>query len=143
MLRTKTNFKLLLILAFAGFGLMAFVPSATGLQEIKKENQNGKEVTVNKLTHDFGTIGEDDGNVSTTFIVTNNTDTPVILANVKATCGCTTPKWTKTPIEPGKTGEVTVTYNPKGRPGPFDKIVTITTNSNPERLTVHIKGTVE
>jgi hypothetical protein len=143
MLKTKTIFKLsLIILAFTGLGLMAFAPSATGVREIK-ETQNAKEVTVDKLIHDFGTIGEEAGNVSATFIITNNTDAPVVLTNVKATCGCTTPNWTKTPIEPGKTGEVIAIYNPKGRPGPFDKTVTITTNGNPEKLVVNIKGTVE
>ncbi|MDR0412635.1 MAG: DUF1573 domain-containing protein [Dysgonamonadaceae bacterium] len=116
---------------------MAFAPATAEAQE------KAKEVTVDKSTHDFGTIAEDAGNVSATFVITNNTDAPIVLTNVKATCGCTTPSWTKTPIEPGKTGEVVATYNPKGRPGPFNKTVTITTNGVPEKLVVHIKGLVE
>ncbi|MDR0680641.1 MAG: DUF1573 domain-containing protein [Dysgonamonadaceae bacterium] len=143
MLRVKKNLKLSLIIsAVAGLSLIAYIP-VNASEEIKKETQSTKEVTVDKLVHDFGTIGEEAGDVSAIFVVTNNTDAPIVLTNVKATCGCTTPNWTKTPIEPGKTGEVTATYNPKGRPGPFDKVITITTNSTPDKLTVHIKGTVE
>jgi hypothetical protein len=143
MLRVKKNLKLSLIIsAIAGLSLMTYIP-INASEEVKKETQDAKEVTVDKLVHDFGIIGEEAGNVSAVFVITNNTDAPIVLTNVKATCGCTTPVWTKTPIESGKTGEVTATYNPKGRPGPFDKAITITTNSTPDKLVVHIKGTVE
>jgi hypothetical protein len=144
MLKAKNLYKFAWIIpAVAGLSFMAYAPAVSESQEIKKELQTEKVITVDKTTHDFGTIGEDNGNVSAVFIVTNNTDAPIVLTNVRASCGCTTPNWTKEPIEPGKTGEVTATYSPKGRPGPFDKTITITTNSNPERLVVHIKGTVE
>jgi hypothetical protein len=129
--------------AIAGLSFMVFAPAVVEAQDVKKELQTEKVITVDRTVHDFGTIGEDNGNVSAVFIITNNTNAPIVLTNVKASCGCTTPSWTKEPVEPGKTGEVTATYSPKGRPGPFDKTVTITTNGNPERLTVHIKGTVE
>jgi hypothetical protein len=140
MLKTKNLLKLTFIIpAIAGLSLMAFAPAIN----VSEEPQNENVVTVDKSVHDFGTIGENAGDVSAVFTITNNTDAPIVLTNVKATCGCTTPKWTKEPIEPGKTGEVTATYSPKGRPGPFDKTVTITTNGEPTELKVHIKGTVE
>ncbi|GHT41963.1 hypothetical protein FACS189437_09490 [Bacteroidia bacterium] len=131
----------LIIPAIAGLSLMAYAPA--NVQDAKKGLQDSKVIVVDRDVHDFGTIGEDAGNVSATFVVTNNTNAPIVLTNVRASCGCTTPSWTKEPIEPGKTGTVTATYSPKGRPGPFEKTVTITTTGDPERLVVRIKGTVQ
>jgi len=133
----------LVIPALAGLFLLASVPHFS-----TKANDNSfwimteDEITVDKTAHDFGTIKENGGNVSATFIVTNNTKAPVLITNVLRSCGCTTPDWTKAPIEPGKTGEVTATYNPKGRPGPFNKLITIMTTGNPERILVRITGVV-
>jgi hypothetical protein len=134
----------LIIPALASLFLMASVPNFS----TKTNGENvwlatEGEITLNKTIHDFGVVKQNGGNVSATFIITNNTKAPVILTNVVASCGCTTPQWTKEPIEPGKTGEVIATYNPKGRPGPFDKSITILTTGNPERLIARIKGTVE
>ena len=128
----------LMIPALVGLCLMAYTPDSIA-QDAKKV----AEITVNESIHDFGTISEDGGNVSAVFIVTNNTDAPIVITGVRASCGCTTPEWTKEPIAPGKTGKVTATYSPKGRPGPFDKTVTITTDGEPNRIVVRIKGTVE
>jgi len=126
----KSFCKLSFILLFM-VGLMAFT------------TQDTKVITVDKTVHDFGVISESGGNVSATFILTNNTDEAIVLTSVRASCGCTATNWTKEPIEPGKTGEVTATYSPKDRPGPFEKTVTITTTGNPEKIVVRIKGTVQ
>jgi hypothetical protein len=140
-MKIKSLYKLaLMIPVVTGLSLMAYAP---GDQDAKKGLQDEKVITVDRTVHDFGTISETGGNVSATFVVTNNTGDPIVLTNVRASCGCTTPSWTKEPIEPGKKGQVTATYNPQGRPGPFEKTVTITTNGNPERLLVRIKGTVQ
>jgi hypothetical protein len=142
-MKIKQLYKFALIIpAIVGLSLMAYAP-ANELQDAKKGLQDSKVIVVDREVHDFGTIGEDAGNVSATFVVTNNTSAPIVLTNVRASCGCTTPSWTKEPIEPGKTGTVTATYSPKGRPGPFEKTVTITTTGDPERLVVRIKGTVQ
>ena len=99
-------------------------------------------ITFEKTEHDFGKINEGDGRVSTEFIFKNEGMAPLILSNVRASCGCTTPSWTKEPIEPGKTGTITVTYNPNGRPGRFQKTVTITSNASEPTKKVYIKGEV-
>ncbi|GHT47633.1 hypothetical protein FACS189440_08720 [Bacteroidia bacterium] len=142
-MKIKNLYKFAFIIpAVVGLSLMAYAP-ADGSQDAKKGLQDEKVIVVDKELHDFGTIGEDAGNVSTTFVVTNNTNAPIVLTNVRASCGCTTPTWTKEPIEPGKTGTVTATFSPKGRPGPFEKTVTISTTGTPEKLVVRIKGTVQ
>ena len=99
-------------------------------------------ITFDKTTHDFGKINEADGRVTTVFEFKNEGMTPLVLTNVRASCGCTTPKWTHEPIEPGQTGEITVTYNPNGRPGRFQKSITVTSNAAEPTTRLYIKGEV-
>lgn len=99
-------------------------------------------ITFEKTDHDFGKINEADGKVTTIFTFKNEGMEPLVLSNVRASCGCTTPKWPREPIEPGQTGEITVTYNPNGRPGRFTKTVTITSNATEATTRVTIKGEV-
>lgn len=99
-------------------------------------------ITFEKVEHDFGKINEADGRVSTVFEFKNEGMEPLVLSNVRASCGCTTPTWTKTPIEPGQTGAITVTYNPNGRPGRFQKTITVTSNATEATKKLYIKGEV-
>jgi len=73
-----------------------------------------------------------------------NTGTaPVIIAQVAASCGCTTPDYTRDPILPGKEGEIKVSFNSQGQVGNQQKIVTVSSNAANNVTTVEIKGTVE
>ena len=99
-------------------------------------------ITFERTEHDFGKINEADGRVTTVFEFKNEGMEPLVLSNVRASCGCTTPNWTREPIEPGQTGKITVTYNPNGRPGRFQKTVTITSNATEATTHVYIKGEV-
>ena len=99
-------------------------------------------ITFEKTEHDFGKINEGDGRVSVVFNFKNEGMAPLVLSNVRASCGCTTPTWTKEPVEPGQSGSITVTYNPNGRPGRFQKTVTITSNATDPTKKVYIKGEV-
>jgi len=99
-------------------------------------------ITFEKDSHDFGRIHESDGRVTTVFKFKNEGMSPLILNNVRASCGCTTPKWTREPIEPGATGEITVTYNPNGRPGKFSKTITVSSNAKEPTMRLYIKGEV-
>ena len=56
-----------------------------------------------QTTHDFGAFKEDDGKVTCEFSFVNTGDEPVTVRAARASCGCTTPSFTKTPIEPGDT----------------------------------------
>jgi hypothetical protein len=107
-------------------------------QPVKK---NGKATFVTEM-HDFGTINESDGLAVFVFEFTNSGTDPLVLKNVQASCGCTTPNWPKEPILPGKKGEIKVTYNPAGRPGTFEKNITVTSDGNPEIQMLKIKGIV-
>ena len=70
-------------------------------------------------------------------------DAPLVLTRVIASCGCTTPEWTKEPIAPGKSGDVKITYNPAGRPGVFAKAISIYSNGKKGSYILTIKGKVK
>ncbi|MDR1370714.1 MAG: DUF1573 domain-containing protein [Dysgonamonadaceae bacterium] len=95
-----------------------------------------------KTTHDYGQVSEEDGNVSYKFVFTNEGDAPLVITNVTASCGCTTPEWTKEPIAPKTKGSVTVTYGAKGRPGPISRTVSVYTNQGDAPIVLSIKGNV-
>ena len=95
-----------------------------------------------ELTYNFGTIAEADGLASHVFTIQNTGDAPLVITRVTASCGCTRPEWSKAPIAPGQTGEIKVSYDPKGRPGPFYKTVSIYSNGKKGSYNLAIKGSV-
>jgi hypothetical protein len=109
--------------------LMTVGASAQGVLKFEKE------------THDFGKQNE--GPIVTTkFMVTNTGKAPVVISNAQASCGCTTPEWSKEPIMPGATSEIKVGFNTSGRVGPFDKTITVISNAENGTTVLKIKGTV-
>ncbi len=101
------------------------------------------KITFDQLEHDFGTFQEDAGPQSYNFQFVNQGNSPLILNNVQASCGCTTPEWTQKPIAPGEKGFIKVSYNPQNRPGPFNKTITVSANGEVPRTILRIKGNVE
>lgn len=99
-------------------------------------------ITCEKTVHNFGEIKEADGKVSHTFVVKNEGTAPLVISNVTASCGCTTPEWTKEPIPAGKTGEVKVTFDPKNRPGNFMKTIRLYGNGMKNGFLLSIRGKV-
>lgn len=99
-------------------------------------------ITFSNAKYDFGQITEEGGPVSNVFEFTNTGNAPLVIQRVTASCGCTTPDWTRTPIEPGQKGKVTATYNPMGRPGVFSKVVTVYSNASNEMEQLIINGNV-
>lgn len=92
--------------------------------------------------HDFGTFKEEAGRQTFDFMVTNTGTEPLVIQNVQASCGCTTPEWTKQPIPAGAKGKVTAIFDPKDRPGQFNKTLSVYTNTKPEVVVLVIKGEV-
>lgn len=93
-------------------------------------------------THNFGKVEETGGPISYTFSFTNTGNAPLVIQNVHPSCGCTTPDWSREPIQPGKTGFIKAEYNPMNRPGAFNKSLTVTANTNPSVTRLFIQGTV-
>ncbi|MEM7109131.1 MAG: DUF1573 domain-containing protein, partial [Bacteroidota bacterium] len=100
-------------------------------------------LTFSEKNYDFGRIKEVDGPVIHEFSFINNGPDTVQITNVKASCGCTTPAWTREPVAPGQYGSIQAQYNPKNRPGAFNKNLTVTLNSSAELIRLFIKGYVE
>ncbi len=100
------------------------------------------EIKFQKTRHEFGTIKEEGGPAQVTFTFKNVGNQPLKLTKVQASCGCTTPSWTKDVIQPGKTGVVKASYNPMNRPGKFSKTVTVTSNSKQPMAVLQISGNV-
>ncbi len=113
-----------------------------GLIRVQAQS-SGPSIKFEKTTHDFGKIKEDGGNATYEFKFINDGTQPLVIQNVRPSCGCTTPDWTKEPVMPGKTGFVKAVFNPLRRPGAFNKSMTITTNANPPVERIYIKGIVE
>lgn len=97
---------------------------------------------VSKGEHDFGKFKEEAGKQTFDFTVMNTGNQPLVIQNIVASCGCTTPEWTKNPIPPKGTGKITAIYDPANRPGPFNKTLSVYTNSKPEITVLVIKGEV-
>ncbi|MDR1340721.1 MAG: DUF1573 domain-containing protein [Prevotellaceae bacterium] len=116
------------IKTLGSLGILLFVFSA-GAQKIEFD----------ETVHDFGTLQEELGSVTHAFKFKNTGDKPVVINNVQASCGCTTPGWTKEPVKPGETGEVLATYRTSA--GPFDKVLTVKAGGLPNVI-LHIKGNV-
>lgn len=94
-------------------------------------------------SHDFGEI-EEGVQATYEFKFTNTGDEPLIISNVRAACGCTTPSWPREPIMPGETGTIKAVYNSQGRPGRFHKSVTVTTNMKENGTKVlYLRGDVK
>lgn len=109
------------------------------------DNTNGigsGRVVFDSDVYDFGTIKEGEV-IDHTFKFKNEGKEPVILAQVSASCGCTTPSYTVDPILPGKEGEIKVSFNSAGQPGVQQKIITVSSNAENAVTTVQLKGTVE
>lgn len=92
--------------------------------------------------HDFGEIKEEGGPAIYEFEFENKGSAPLVISHVRASCGCTTPGWSKEPVLPGERGFVKAQYNPRNRPGSFRKSLTITTNGEPAVVHAYIRGKV-
>jgi hypothetical protein len=94
-----------------------------------------------ETTFDFGDV--DDGELVThIYKFTNTGKEPLVIKDAKGSCGCTVPKWPKTPIPPGEKGEIQVEFNSKGKTGKQTKRVTITANTDPAQTFLTISGNV-
>lgn len=99
-------------------------------------------ISFDEKEHDFGTIVNGTP-VETKFKYTNTGDSPLVVSNIKSTCGCTVPSdWNRDPLAPGESSEFTVKFNGKGT-NQVQKTITLTTNTEKGSETVKIKAFVE
>jgi len=132
---------------FLSLGIALLSITAATAQDAKKGAEQVKTSTlaVENMAfatdnHSFGTVAEGP-TADFEFQFKNTGKEPIVIQRVQASCGCTTPSYTKEPIAPGKTGIVKASYNTLGRPGEFNKNLTVISNAGTKVLT--ITGTVE
>jgi len=100
------------------------------------------EITFEGIEYNFGKIKE--GTLATTtFNFSNTGKLPLVLSNVQPSCGCTTPEWPKEPIMPGQKATIKAAYNSYGRPGSFQKYITVKSNASNGDVSLIIKGEVQ
>ena len=98
---------------------------------------NSPIMTFDKIVHDFGTI-QDGTPVETVFSYTNTGKSPLVITDIKSTCGCTVPRdWSREPLNPGESSQFTVKFDGKGLNN-TSKTVTVTANTQTGRETVKI-----
>lgn len=102
--------------------------------------KQGPKIEFEKTIHDFGDI-EYGGNGTYEFVFKNTGNEPLIITDVKSSCGCTVPKWSKEPIPKGESGTIKVKYNTR-RAGSFTKSVRVLNNSATPQVVLQIKGKV-
>jgi outer membrane murein-binding lipoprotein Lpp len=94
-----------------------------------------------EMEYDFGTINEGQV-IEHVFNFTNNGQAPLVISNITASCGCTSPDWTKAPVNPGEKGFVKVVFNSAAKSGSQAPTVTIQANTDPTVTRLRMKGTV-
>jgi hypothetical protein len=127
----------LLFVVVCGISLYAQQP----VQPVVVDSTAKAKIIFESLNHNFGPIVYG-GDGTCVFKFKNEGTIPLILTNVQASCGCTTPSWTRDPVAPGVTGEIKVAYDTK-RMGTFSKSITVTSNAETPTVILRIAGEVK
>lgn len=136
-MKKTVNTKLSTVKAFLFICLISLAPlQAQNLDKVKKTASIDFETEV----LDYGTI-EQNSNGVRIFTFTNNGKAPLIISQVKTSCGCTVPTYSKEAILPGKEGEIKIKYDTK-RMGSFTKTITVHSNAFQSIKNLKIKGTI-
>ena len=99
-------------------------------------------ISFDKTLHDFGDITNGTP-VETIFSYTNSGRSPLVVTDIKSTCGCTVPQgWSKSPLMPGESSQFSVKFNGKGA-NKVSKTITLTTNTENGREQVRITAFVK
>jgi len=99
------------------------------------------KIEFEEMEHDFGKI--DQGQVvEYVFKFKNTGDSPLVVSDARASCGCTIPEWTKDPVQPGGEGKINVKYNSAGKKGLIHKTVTVFANTEPKETVLNIQADV-
>ena len=153
--------KMIIVLAVAAFAIKSYgqasqpqtqtAPPANNATQTQAQpaaqpqvvtpDPNAGDFSFTEESYDFGHVPKGTP-VTHEFTFANTGKEPIVINNVQASCGCTTPKWPKDPILPGKASTIQVQYN-AAHPGGFNKSVTITSNAKSNPKVLYIKGVVD
>jgi hypothetical protein len=123
------------------------VPDASQMTQtaesaVNKSNGKITSIKFDEMSYSWGKIKEGE-KMTHNFKFTNSGNNDLIISDARGSCGCTVPEWPKEPIKPGKSAEIKVIFDSKGKVGEQSKTVTVTANTEPTNTVIMIKGTVE
>ncbi|HLO80761.1 MAG TPA: DUF1573 domain-containing protein [Chitinophagaceae bacterium] len=119
--------------------ILTLIITTIALGQVKQAEAVPEVLTVKEMAYDFGRIPQGKP-VTHNFIITNIGKEPLFIENVQASCGCTTPEWSKDAVAAGKDAEIKVGYNAASE-GQFEKTITVFYNKG-QMKTLVIKGNV-
>ncbi len=93
-------------------------------------------------TFDYGEVREDGGAVTCRFEAVNTSDKPLAVVEVMTSCGCTTPRYDRRPIQPDGRFELEIRYDPMNRPGRIDRSIAVRVSDSDEDIRLKIVGRV-
>jgi len=121
--------------------LFAVIMLLSTMQSFKSsEEMLSAKISWMAMSYDFGEIPKSVA-VSHPFEFTNTGEAPLVIKDVKTSCGCTVTAYPEEPIAPGASETIEVTYNAK-RAGKFTKKVSVYTNVQEEVFALNISGEV-
>jgi hypothetical protein len=123
-----------LLISYLGISAQNAVPAADA-------NEPQAHIEFKSLVHDFGKIAVN-SKAECEFKFKNTGSVPLILSNVKASCGCTVPEWPKEPILPGESGVIKVNYTTVTRPNVINKSIMVYSNADNKQIVLRIQGEV-
>jgi hypothetical protein len=128
---------------FAVIGVVAFLATISCSQTSKPAvaQNEGASIEFEATTHNFGTIPQG-GDGTYEFAFKNTGKEPLLLTNVRSSCGCTVPEWPKNPINKGEEAKIKIRYNTKIT-GTFSKSISVYSNAGETPIVLVIKGKVE
>jgi len=129
-----------LILATIAFGSV-IGQNTQPVEPEKQDNPNAPVIKFESEVHDYGKVPVN-ANGSCQFKFKNTGKEPLILSNVKASCGCTVPSWPKEPIPPGGSGVIDVKYTTMNRPHTINKSITVFSNASNNTVILRLQGEV-
>ncbi|HRV88892.1 MAG TPA: DUF1573 domain-containing protein [Prolixibacteraceae bacterium] len=132
----RTLFSIFFLMVLAGFSLSA-QPQVTTAKE-GTEAKPAIEFPVRM--HDFGKVKSGD-QAFYYFVFTNSGEAPLVISNVRSSCGCTVPQWPRVPILGGQSDSIRVEYNTRIK-GSFNKTITVFSNATGSGVGLVIKGNV-
>lgn len=127
-----------LLISYLGISAQHAVPAAV---PVAISNEPVSHIEFTSLVHDFGKI-EVNAKAECEFKFKNTGTVPLILSNVKASCGCTVPEWPKEPILPGETGLIKVKYTTVTRPNVINKSIIVYSNADNKQVILRIQGEI-
>lgn len=125
------------------FILFTLLSVITLFAQDKKQSKEYPVIKFEQTTHDFGTFSAADPIQTCVFKFYNVGKEKLVINYVHTSCGCTAADYTKTPISPGASGEIKVTYDATGKmPGRFKKSIQVFSNCKEEFARIYITGSM-